>query len=210
MEDKRTELKKTKDDLDFSKKLMEQVKEENKKLKQELDQTMKGLLESAAQTGKDLERARNRQTKSTDTVDLVIQRPKVISEESVSGGEDYFEMKRRIRELEDELRRVGSDKPRSQTDGGDHAQDVDLRKLLDEIQREQRSLVEQGDAGDRIRRIQALVYQFIYGILSTCCCANHRTLDEDGEDQRTGQTIFGFSCTGSEVPNKQRQDFTWQ
>lgn len=167
LENKRTELKKTKDELEMSKKLGEQVRAENKKIKEELDRTMQSLIDSTAQAGKDLEKARNRQAKSTDTVDLVIQRPKVIAEEHATGGEDYFEMKRRIRDLEDELRKKGSDKPTGMSEAGGEGQtDQDLRRLLDDIQREQRNLVENGDAPDRVRRIQALVYQFIYGILS--------------------------------------------
>jgi chromosome segregation ATPase len=167
LEAKRKELKETKDDLELSKRLGEQLREENKKLKQELEDAMEELIGAAAQMRETQEAVRGRQAKSTDTVDLVIQRPKLLSEVHAAGGEDYFEMKKRIRDLEDQLRRTGSDFGPAASEAGDLPPDQELRKLLDDIQKEQQSLVENGDAPDRVKRIQTLVYQFIYGILST-------------------------------------------
>ena len=55
-------------------------------------------------------RRKNEMTnKANDTIDLVIQRPVLDHPSAETGGEDYFELKKRIRQLEDDLRRAKAD-----------------------------------------------------------------------------------------------------
>ena len=104
LEDKRAEVVKQQEELDMGKQLLSQVQAENKRLQNYIDVEVADLIARFQQANADLERKSLRSNVATDTIDLLIQPPKKNETVVELGGEDYYEMKKRIRELEDQLR----------------------------------------------------------------------------------------------------------
>ncbi len=102
-------MKRLKDDLDFANRLVEQIRQDNKKLKDEVDGLYGDAINAKRGENAELAKRNARDDKSVDTVDLVIKRPEVDHPTAEAGGEDFFELKKRIRQLEDEIRRLKSD-----------------------------------------------------------------------------------------------------
>lgn len=106
LEDHKKQLKNMEDEKDINNQLMGQVRNDNKKLKDELDKLMEEMEKRMQGSNDDMKRRRMMENVGTDTFGLEIKRSNQEAVVSETGGEDYFEMKKRISDLEDELRRA--------------------------------------------------------------------------------------------------------
>ncbi len=139
LEDLKRQLKAQRDQMDINEKLTEALRADNKKLKSELETLMEEMGDKLQGLNSELARKNRMQHVSTDTYGLEPKRPVQEASVSETGGEDYFVLKKRISELEDELRRAKSQRVEatSESDRNREAspQPLNVDKLDQELKR---------------------------------------------------------------------------
>lgn len=108
LEDHKRQLKAQRDQMDVNEAMTEALRADNRKLKAELEGLMAEMGDKLQGLNSELSRKARVQHASTDTYGLELKKPAQEATVAESGGEDYFVLKRRIGELEDELRRAKS------------------------------------------------------------------------------------------------------